>query len=131
MSPPTTLSHHHSHGPMAADDSDRLSIEIVKFSCASIASYCLSSTLYTMTHSIPSVPDSISDVSAVRTATTFQWQQVIELGYIESADGDGANVENEEAVCFHCGKMATGVAGATLTKLLKCSRCQVASYWCE
>jgi len=82
------------------------------------------------TQPLPSVPDSISDVSAARTAATFQWSQVIELGYVESADGDGANVENEEAVCFNCGmKACNDVDAVNSSRLLQCSRCQVASYW--
>jgi hypothetical protein len=82
------------------------------------------------TQPLSSVPDSISDVNAARTSTTFQWNQVIELGYVESADGDGANVENEEAVCFNCGKKACNdVDAVNSSRLLQCSRCQVASYW--
>ncbi len=83
-----------------------------------------------LTQPLPSIHDSISDVSAVRTATTFQWQQVIELGYIESSDGDGANVDDEAPVCFHCGKGASD-GDKSCKKLLKCARCHVASYWWE
>lgn len=71
------------------------------------------------------VPASVADVSAAKTQTKFRWKKVIELGYIESEAGNAANVENEEPVCFHCGKIANE---SESSKLSKCARCQVASY---
>eukprot|EP00578_Thalassiosira_sp_NH16_P013931 CAMPEP_0181124788 /NCGR_PEP_ID=MMETSP1071-20121207/26678_1 /TAXON_ID=35127 /ORGANISM="Thalassiosira sp., Strain NH16" /LENGTH=306 /DNA_ID=CAMNT_0023210137 /DNA_START=136 /DNA_END=1057 /DNA_ORIENTATION=- len=69
------------------------------------------------------VPASVADVSAAKTQTKFRWKKVIELGYIESEAGNAANVENEEPVCFHCGKIANE---SESSKLSKCARCQVA-----
>ena len=75
---------------------------------------------------ISNVPASVADVSAAKAQTKFRWKKVIELGYIESEAGNAANVENEEPVCFHCGKIANE---SESSKLSKCARCQVASYW--
>lgn len=75
----------------------------------------------------PIVPDSVADVTAAKSSATFRWKQVIELGYEESsANNNATDVENEEAVCFHCGKVAEE---AESKKLSKCAKCQVASYW--
>ncbi|KAL7526404.1 hypothetical protein ACHAXR_001471 [Thalassiosira sp. AJA248-18] len=73
----------------------------------------------------PTVPESVADVNGIK--SQFRWNQVIELGYEESSDGgnNATNVENEEAVCFHCGKVAEQ---AESSKLSKCAKCQVASY---
>lgn len=74
------------------------------------------------------IPDSLSDVTATtKSPTQFRWKQTLELGYVE-AEGKGTamNVEDEEQICFHCGKDANQSESG---KLSKCSRCQVASYW--
>ena len=80
--------------------------------------------------STPAIPDSVSDACASKSPATYRWDRVIELGYDESSDGRwGGNnatedsLECEDPACFHCGKV--GVA----TKLSRCARCQVASYW--
>ena len=77
---------------------------------------------------IPDVPASVADANAAKAPTQFQWKKVIELGYVEDTDGGGcaANVEDGEQICFHCGKAANE---AESSKLSKCARCQVASYW--
>ena len=90
---------------------------------------------------IPNVPDSVADVSASSSPTKFRWLQVVELGYMEeptssSTNGDAAegtgetnasvSVENEEPICFHCGKVANE---AESNKLSRCARCEVAAYW--
>lgn len=75
---------------------------------------------------IPNVLDSVADVTAAKSPTAFRWSQVIELGYVEdSGGGNVASIDNDDPVCFHCGKAANEVESS---KLSKCSRCQVASY---
>ena len=76
---------------------------------------------------LPNVPDSISDVTASKAPTQFRWTKVMELGYVESGGvGTAMDIELEEPICFHCGKDASE---AESSKLSKCARCQIASYW--
>jgi ribosomal protein L40E len=74
----------------------------------------------------PNVPASVSDVNAASSPAKFRWLQVVELGYVEDNEaGAAADDEKGEAqICFHC-----GAAADPDTKLSKCSKCQVASYW--
>lgn len=75
---------------------------------------------------IPNVPDTVADVNAAKAPAKFRWSQVIELGYEEGSGGAANDVENQEPVCFRCGKTAEE---AESKKLSKCAKCQVASYW--
>ena len=73
---------------------------------------------------LPTVPDSVADVNAA--TATFRWSKTVELGYEEGAGDATSAVENEEPVCFHCGKVAEE---AESKKLSKCAKCGVGSYW--
>mmetsp|Transcript_4735 Transcript_4735/g.5458 ORF Transcript_4735/g.5458 Transcript_4735/m.5458 type:complete len:248 (+) Transcript_4735:84-827(+) len=55
----------------------------------------------------------------VATPSVFEWRQCVELGY---ADGPDSNDDMAPPVCFNCGK------SEGKTKLLRCSKCQVARY---
>ena len=75
----------------------------------------------------PNIPESVSDVNASTSPSKFRWIKVVELGYVED-DGVGSNgddLESNGPICFHCGASAA----SDDTKLSRCSKCQVASYW--
>jgi hypothetical protein len=67
------------------------------------------------------VPASVADVNASTSPSKFKWIQVVELGYEENI---GGNDPEEAPVCFHC-----GTAAGENSKLSKCAKCEVASYW--
>lgn len=74
----------------------------------------------------PAIPTSVADATASTSPTKYRWTQVTELGYEEGSNNNATNVEDEEAICFHCGKVAEEAEG---NKLSKCAKCGVASYW--
>jgi hypothetical protein len=75
-------------------------------------------------HNMPTqetVPASVADVNAPTSPAKFRWIQVIELGYEEN---EGGNDAEEAPICFNC-----GAAAGEHSKLSKCAKCEVASYW--
>lgn len=75
-------------------------------------------------------PSSVATQTVQSAPQNIRWVRTMELGYASSADSaDSPRADSAKPICFKCGKAADQhLSGDSGAKILRCSRCSVASY---